>query len=247
MHNSFIEVSRYIFSMLIFPQICIVCGEKADTGKPLCTICLELHFLKTARNLSFLKNDPERCHKCGRTLISALDLCTVCRNKEMYAAIDRIIPIFPYTAKGQELLTTWKIAGMRGLSIVFAQCIAAVLLNTCFTENLTIIPVPPRPDKIKIKGWDQVEELVKILEKYYKINILRCLARNNSMEQKKLNRLARGKNLKGHIIFDKSVTLPDTVIVLDDLMTTGSTLDTCADILKTAGCRKVYGLTLFFD
>lgn len=197
--------------------------------------------------LSFTEPDPGRCQKCGRPLVSALELCTVCRNTEMLSAIDRIIPIYPYTTICQELLTTWKITGMRGLSWSFAHCLSAVLKTACASAPAALVPVPPRPGKIRDKGWDQVEELAGILDRIYGISILRCLTRTSGIQQKKLGRIGRHTNMKGQISIIEGIKLPDTVILLDDLMTTGSTLDSCADVLKNAGCRKVYGLTLFFD
>ena len=67
------------------------------------------------------------------------------------------------------------------------------------------------------------------------------------MQQKKLGRLARHTNMRGAIAVKGTIAVPQKAIVIDDLMTTGATLEACADALKAAGCGKVYGLTLFFD
>ncbi len=58
----------------------------------------------------------------------------------------------------------------------------------------------------------------------------------------------REENLKGKIYLKKQkADIPKTLIILDDIMTTGSTLNSCTEVLKSAGCETVYGLTLFFD
>jgi predicted amidophosphoribosyltransferase len=75
--------------------------------------------------------------------------------------------------------------------------------------------------------------------------VFRCLKRLPSTSQKKLNREDRQKNLKGRILLARRP--PPNVIVFDDVITTGSTLDACAAALKTGGAVKVYGLCLFYD
>lgn len=171
----------------------------------------------------------------------------MCRTTPNLSAVDRIVPLYSYEGAGQELLNAWKTSGVRGLSFPFAQCLAAALQRAALAEPVTVVPVPPRPKKMREKGWDQIEELAGLLERFFGIRVLRALVRTGGIQQKKLGRLARYSNLKGHICLKKGVSLPETVILLDDLMTTGSTIDACAGELKAAGCGKVYGLTLFFD
>lgn len=184
---------------------------------------------------------------CGRPLISTIELCTTCRTISPFSAIDRIVPLYPYSVCGQEMLAAWKTNGMTGLSLPYAQCLAAALEPLCVDKEISIIPVPPRPGKIRTKGWDQMDELAEILERRFGLPVRRCLIRTNGNQQKKLGKAARYNNLKGCIEIVNATMVPQTAIVIDDLMTTGSTLDTCAEVLKGAGCRKVYGMTLFYD
>ncbi len=243
MKYPFLERIRDLYARLLFPQTCIVCGAFSESACPLCACCMEKRFIQITRSLSFSTADPDRCAKCGRPLISARELCTACRALPLFSAIDRIITLFPYTGAGTELLAAWKINGMRSLSRPFAQLLSAVL--EC--SSIPLVPVPPRPGKIREKGWDQIEELARILERSHGKTVLRCLRRTGGVQQKKLGKAGRSGNLKGYIEIIAGMVLPETVIIIDDLMTTGSTLDACAGILKSAGCRKVYGLTLFFD
>lgn len=247
MKYPFLEKLQDVVACYIFPQTCLVCGNESRTGRPLCVSCLEKEFFPIAHSASFSDSDPTRCVTCGRPLISAAELCTVCRNIPLLTAIDRIIPLYAYSGCAQELLAVWKTTGVHGLSWPFAYCLSIVLQKSIHVRQMAVIPVPPRPQKIRDNGWDQVEELVMILERYYEIPILRCLKRTTTVQQKKLGRLARSMNLRGGINVIPGSQIPETVIVLDDLMTTGSTLDACAAVLKHNGCKKVYGLTLFFD
>jgi predicted amidophosphoribosyltransferase len=110
--------------------------------------------------------------------------------------------------------------------------------------------VPPRPGKIRRTGWDQVERLAALLEEARPsgtpaggIPLSRCLKRLASQSQKELNREQRKKNLRGRILCTKKP--PRSVLLFDDLITTGSTLEACAAALKEGGTERVYGLTLF--
>jgi predicted amidophosphoribosyltransferase len=127
------------------------------------------------------------------------------------------------------------------------------------------VPVPPRPGKIRRTGWDQAVSLAGRLDLLYRRNrsrlplrmppaseasypclpVCRCLKRLPSKTQKELNREERKRNLKGRIIRIKEV--PRRVLLFDDVITTGSTLDACAEILKEGGAERVYAVSLFYD
>jgi ComF family protein len=238
---------RNIIALFLFPQSCILCGKNTHRGMPLCENCAETRLIRPAELFSSGSSVLHRCAKCGRPLVSCTELCTVCRNTPVLSAVDAVMTLYPYPGFGQDLLAAWKISGARSLSRIFALCLYISISHLSSATSIPVVPVPHRPGKIREKGWDQIEELARILEEMYDVPVLRCLNRTSRVQQKKLGRLARSGNLKGHIGVVESVRLPEAVIVLDDLMTTGATLDSCADALKSAGCRKVYGFTLFYD
>jgi predicted amidophosphoribosyltransferase len=117
-------------------------------------------------------------------------------------------------------------------------------------QNPVLVPVPPRPGKIRKTGWDQIDSLGKGLAKAYRKNhspylpVHQCLKRLPSPSQKALNQEDRRTNLLGRIRCVKPI--PPEVILFDDVITTGSTLNACAAALKTGGARQVYGICLFY-
>jgi len=226
------------------PEVCINCGTTPVRGRPLCGTCLDA-MLDSVRALGGTRSIT-RCAKCGRPLVSASGTCVSCRLLPSLSAVDSILPLFPYSATAHELLGAWKTRGNRGLTWSFAKIIQEALGLPEF-EKATVIPVPPRPDKIREKGWDQIEDIARILERSLGLTVCRCLTRTSRIAQKTLGRAARQQNLKGHLETIAGISLPETAVIIDDLMTTGSTIDACADALKAAGCGKVCGLTLFFD
>jgi comF-related protein len=144
------------------------------------------------------------------------------------------------------LLPVWKNNSIRTFSTVFAPLIHNFLTQHPEFASLPLVPVPPRPKKLWEKGWDQIEDLAKDLAVYPALTIYRCLKRQDGIPQKKLSKADRAVNLQGKITFSAKA-VPDKVMLLDDVMTTGATLEACAHVLKNAGCREVYGLCLFFD
>ena len=192
---------------------------------------------------------------CGQPLISEQGNCLSCRNGPE-RSFDRLISLFPYLGKYKKALGEYKFKRRLNLGNFFAEKIwqgLDLLLNDLLqnTEEITefvLVPVPPRPGKIKHSGWDQIEHLAKLLEKDKKHQITRLLKRLPSVSQKELNKENRLQNLKGKIIVkDNPGVIPKTVILFDDVYTTGATMDTCAAALKSAGVENVYGICLCYD
>jgi predicted amidophosphoribosyltransferase len=157
----------------------------------------------------------------------------------------------------KDVLFTWKTQGVRIFSPLFARIIFGVLCDELFPardEIPVIVPIPPRPGKFRKKGWDQVEDLASWLELRYRVPVMRLLKRRPTVEQKKLDKKMRGENAqKAYYLDDKirkkidsgMIVLPKKIMLLDDVRTTGTTLETCARVLQSAGVEEVQAVTLF--
>jgi ComF family protein len=185
----------------------------------------------------------ECCDLCGKPLISEHGCCLSCRNGGN-RSFDRVTVLYPYTGKFRPLLAAYKFGKHLALGNFFTEKILEAAGNSML-EKAVIVPVPPRPGKIKATGWDQVEYLVKRLKRGGEVEIRRCLKRLKSKVQKHLSREDRMKNLQGRIVLKSSA--PKTALLIDDVMTTGATLDVCAAALKQGGAEKVFCLCLFYD
>ena len=139
------------------------------------------------------------------------------------------------------------------MSVFFAGLLSQALKKL---KADIIVPVPPRKGKIKEKGWDQIDELCSLLEYKYGYRVLKLLERHTKVQQKKLDREGRLQQIgKAYFCVPEQVlkqrlkpyggVFPEAVVLLDDVCTTGSTLESCAQILKEVGIKKITGITLF--
>jgi ComF family protein len=183
-------------------------------------------------------------------------VCLPCREREPFH-FDGGFVLYPYAGKYRELLKAYKFGKFPSLGNFFARRMIEVLARfpPGGPSSFSWVPVPPRPNKIRKTGWDQTAYIAGRLDRLYKQNrarhsypflpVCRCLKRLPSKTQKQLNREDRKHNLKGRIIHVKDV--PRRVLLFDDVITTGSTLDACAEALKEGGTEKVYAVSLFYD
>lgn len=188
-----------------------------------------------------------RCVFCGRLLVSEKKSCLECRETKIMCHVDGAYSLFPYLLWKKELLFQWKTEGNRAFSSFFAGLIHKVLQNNY--PDFAVVPVPPRPGKIFREGWDQIEDLCRYLNGLYGTRIYKALRRLSSRQQKKLNRAERLSRVGKEYVLKKKyrhgTKLPHNLVLLDDIMTTGATLETCALILKKSGVQRVYAVTLF--
>jgi len=248
-----------------FHGVCVLCGRSLsgidEIKYSLCGEC----------RVSINPVQGDKCRVCGKPLISEDDICVPCRKTEALSenneaendkqknSFDRLWVLFPYTGNFRRLLSAYKFKKTLPLAGFFCAKIIDCISENPVLRNAVIVPVPPRPGKIKHSGWDQVDYLVKRLKKLSRANlksrgpeepiqivsVSRCLKRGKSKIQKQLNRKDRIENLKNRIYAGSRA--PETALVIDDVITTGSTMEICAKALKEAGALNVYGLCLFYD
>jgi len=231
-----LNLFRLLYVFISGGESCAVCGKTVFI-KPVCSSCMTTHFsLK-----SLLEVD--RCECCGSQLLGVKGKCTKCRENPVLLSTDTVIPLFSYRLWNKEIMFRWKMQGERSFSAMFAKLLAQALR---IMGETVLVPVPPRKGKIRKNGWDQIDELSSFLAKRYGFKVLKLLERNTSEQQKKLSRTERLEHIKNAYSLKTYIkSLPETVCLIDDVCTTGSTIESCASILKAAGVAKVNVVTLF--
>lgn len=125
-------------------------------------------------------------------------------------------------------------------------------LAQCYGEQIekwkidTIIPVPLHPSRKKRRGFNQAEIIAGALSEYTGIPVVTdVLFRiRKTVPQKNLGRKARKRNMQGAFGVSRSWIPSDNILLIDDIYTTGSTMEKAAYVLHLAGVQNVYFLTL---
>ncbi len=234
-----------LIGSLLAPRFCVLCGAVVSppADYPLCDACAAA-FLAQAQASSRL----ERCATCGKSLISERGRCTRCRVTTY--GFDSAFPIFSYSGDVRLLILAYKSGQRRSLAVIFARVIAAALAQKY--PGRIIVPVPPRPGKMRRRGWDQVEDIARVLECRHGCMVRRLLVRSGANQQKGLGLEARAANMHGTIRIrcdrkGKPLDIPDDLVVLDDVLTTGATLSACASVLKESGSSHVDAIAIAAD
>ncbi|GAB1433539.1 ComF family protein [Spirochaetota bacterium] len=229
------------FLDLLAPNTCVVCQKPAgwQNAYPLCAECKANLLGKSYARLSGFSF----CKVCGKALISEQELCLRCR-KSIYC-FDSIKPLFRYDGEIRDVILVYKMGSRRSLAAFLAGLVYEEWLRNF--DGRPLLPIPPRPKKLKRKGWDQVEDMSRILEKKYKVPVLRILKRFDGTEQKALGYEARQSNIKGKFYLRSKMQIPENPVLFDDVFTTGATLSECARVLKAASALKVDAICLAAD
>ncbi len=199
---------------------------------PICPPCL--HRLRPL-------GEP-RCAQCGKTLISEQGLCMRCRGRSH--SVDSVIPIFRYSGAAAALVGAYKTGKRKSLAPWFAAILAGELKSRW--PDAIVVPVPPRPEKAEGRDWDQVEAIISRLSRSG-VPVSRCLCRTASAQQKRLGRQDRELNSRLAYHVKTRHPVPLSAVIVDDVFTTGATVETCAALLKDSGTISVHALVLAAD
>ena len=232
----------HILLDFLSPERCVLCGNyitfKNRAGPyPLCGNCAD----------SFVPEEGPRCGLCSMPLVSETGKCLECRGRSV--SFNGNYSLFLYAdPKTARCVTAYKGQGFTGLGSFFCGFLAEAYFNRY--RDAPLVPVPPRTASLRRRGFDHVLLLCRRLRRGYGIPYLRLLRRRGkTREQKTLNREEREENLRGHIVPRRwaGEGVPETVVLLDDVFTTGATADECSRALKSMGAEKVFVLTLAID
>lgn len=189
--------------------------------------------------------DGQRCRLCGKPLYSEIDLCFPCRDK--HAFCENTVPLFLYKDEPSRLLKAYKMAKRFSLGRFFTLLLAEQIRFRW--PDRPIVPVPPRAEKLRRHEWDQVEAMARGLERMG-FKVLRVLLRRPSREQKSLDRKNRGLNAKEAYGFKpgcEGQIAGLSLVILDDVCTTGATIEACAELLLKAGAARVAAIVIAAD
>jgi len=232
------EKIRNFILDLIFPKECLGCKEE---GVYLCQQCWEKIKLNSKFYCVFCKKESDLskvCAECKKnTCLNAVWLAADYNNELI-----------------QKLIHNFKYNYLDELDRILADLIIRYLEENKIFENanlqpadLVLVPVPLHKKRFLQRGFNQSYLLAKKVSDFYKIPVFNLLLRNkNTLSQVNLKRQERQENLQDAFIFNNNIDiLPNKkAILIDDVVTTGSTLKECARVLRENGFAEIYGLVI---
>lgn len=112
-------------------------------------------------------------------------------------------------------------------------------------RGAALVPVPVHVSRRRERGYNQAELLAEELGRRAGVGVAHILERREATErQHRLDRAARLRNLQGVIRVTDGEVVPDTAVVVDDILTTSATLEACAAVLRDSGATTVYGFAI---
>jgi len=217
---------------IIFPVACVECGVE---GEWWCEQCLS----------KIILTPVNRCPVC-HDLTAAGSVCAPCRSQSF---LDGVAAFFPYdeSAPIGRLIKQYKYNYARGIEEVWGKIIAKnVSRSAGSTEVVTIIPIPLHPRRARERGFNQADVLAQFLAERLGCEWDRGSLRRvrYTQQQAHLSGAARQKNIRAAFQWTNTAVTPTSVLLVDDVFTTGATMQECARILKQAGAKKVWGWAL---
>lgn len=210
---------------LLFPPACYGCHKP---GVLLCSTCL-----------AAIEPPPQRaCLRCGAPAV--VDYCSACRP----SPLDGVISLAVFQPPLQPAIHAFKYAGISGLAAPLAACMAEAWPRTGLSAD-AFVPVALHARRIRERGYNQAALLVRELAAATGLRdgdgwVQR---RRDTRPQVGLGQAERRANVADAFSADPCVA-GQAIVLIDDVCTTGATLEACAVALKGAGAASVWGYTL---
>ena len=219
----------------IYPPACIACKVKLPVNVGNFYVCERCEPLLERVLLPF-------CKKCGQVLNEEDENCASCFGKNLY--FESNVSAYMYDELMRDLLHDMKFRNKKriatGLGLLWAKSIEMP------DEEFLLTWLPMHPKKQKERGFNQAEVMAKEIAKAFGIpcpNIFRRTV--DTPAQSGLHPKLRQENVKDAFeINPRQYVLGASIVLIDDIYTTGASLNECARILKEGGAEKVYAKTL---
>jgi len=217
----------------LFPPRCALCIRELPTLEIVCFDCAS----------SLPSFEGPCCQRCGELVDDpSIDLCIRCGTQLL--AVDRVFSLGPYKGDWGRLVRAFKFEREMAIGRWLGARMAATLLaqNTDHEfDAITFVPMTRRDRRVR--GFNQAEQLARIIAKELNLPLKRLLAKTcETPLQSGLSATERRTNLR-----DAFRLLPcrqEHVLLVDDIYTTGSTVEECARMLKQGGAQSVVAMTV---
>jgi len=225
----FFHKAYHFLLELIFPKFCVSCG---GFGAALCKKC--------QAKIKPIKSST--CPKCGK-LSKAGRYCQTCHRT---TSLSGMIVAANYCSPVKELIYSLKYLGVFESTSILAELMSLRLSQNLPSGEIVVVPVPLYRKRKLERGFNQSELLSRLVCQKLNLSGKNALKRiKETKSQVGLSGDERRKNLVGAFVCSSPALIKGkTVILLDDVSTTGATLEESAKALRTAGAKQVWGLVV---
>ena len=220
---------------ILFPKYCINCHR---TGSFLCEDCKYL--------IEILEN--QYCPVCGKR-ISSINYTSICRECKNKTSLNNLYSACSYRDKiVRKLIIQLKSGLIKNLTDPLSDLIIShfQLLNKEF-HNVLLIPVPLNKKTLRKRGFNQSELITNNLSKKMNLPLITnvLFKEKATTPQSELLVKERMENLKGvFLIKNEEIIKNKEILLIDDIYTTGTTMEECAKTLLKSGAKQVIGVVV---
>lgn len=212
-------VIEHILS-LIAPHTCLGCG---DEGGRLCYSCTE--------ELPLL---PSQCYRCG-ALTADYQVCRRCKST---SALDQVIAVTPYETVAKQSVHDLKFERVQPLAKVMAGAIVRTLPRAMSPTVVTYIPTATT--RRRQRGYDQAALIAEHVAVQLGLPCVPLLRRSGQKRQVGSSRHARLQQLRDALrVAHEYAVQEQRIMLIDDVLTTGSSIEAAARVLRQAGAAQV--------
>ena len=223
---------------LFYPALCAVCHTPVTRGDYICQDCLD-----KAQRIA-----APFCVKCSEPFPGAIEgefTCANCANRTL--EFDAAVSAYRSRGVVRFIVLQFKYNRQLHLRHPIAEWLQEAMNDArlCQRHFDLVIPVPLHPARLRHRGFNQAELLAKILAQKINVPLSRALERiRYTTTQTAFDRAERMENLRDAFRLRKKLAVRGLqVLLVDDILTTGSTLSECARVLREAGVQSVYAVT----
>jgi ComF family protein len=179
------------------------------------------------------------CYRCGLPS-GSYNICNTCSAN---APFQKMFAVTPYEGTGKALVHKIKFNRAKGAALPLAQCLARRLPSEISARKPLIMHIPTATSRIRMRGYDQAALVAAHFAQISESHHTPLLRRHGQQRQLGKGRSERLQQMQHRFYLACPILVEGKdIILIDDVVTTGATMDVAAFMLKQAGAQRVYGL-----
>jgi ComF family protein len=205
---------------LLAPHTCLICGSE---GSLLCAWCAP----------DAVQTIPERCYRC-RAISQDSQVCASCRKK---TPLDHVWVGSVYDGTAKQLIRKLKFEHGKAASHVIAALLDESLPH--IPQGTVITYVPTATKRVRLRGYDHAKLIATHFAKRRGLECTPLLTRHGHSRQVRSTKTARAQQAAQSYTAKHAKTPYKTVLLIDDILTTGATIEAASRILKKSGVKRI--------